>query len=293
MVDQTVLPPEWRVVELGEIATVKYGKAKPKEPGDVPAVGSGGVYASTSHALIDYPTLVVGRKGTAGVAWLQEQPCWPSDTTFYLEWITDEIDYRFLYYVLQNRPLSGEHARTTLPSLQKADLETYLLPLPPLHEQRAVVRVLQSAQDAIQARRRELDLERERKAALMQHLFTRGTRGEPIKQTEIGEMPQSWRVVRFGEVVDIAGGQVNPKLEPYASMIHVGPENVEPDTGHLSASRTNSQLGIISGNYCFTEEDIVYSKIRPYLNKAAMPTFQGTCSADMYVLRSESQVLIT
>lgn len=90
-------------------------------------------------------------------------------------------------------PLSGEHARTTLPSLQRPDLEGYGVPVPPLAEQRAIARALRTVQAAKAAR--------ERKAALMQHLFTHGTRGEPHKQTEVGEMPESWRVVRLGEVL--------------------------------------------------------------------------------------------
>jgi type I restriction enzyme S subunit len=52
-----------------------------------------------------------------------------------------------------------------------------------------------------EARQRELALERERKAALMEHLFTHGTRGEQTKQTEIGEIPESWQVKPFDDLV--------------------------------------------------------------------------------------------
>jgi type I restriction enzyme S subunit len=72
---------EWDVVSIGKLADVNYGKAKPKTEGNVPVVGSGGVYAWTSEALIDFPTIVIGRKGSAGQPWLFEEPCWPSDTT--------------------------------------------------------------------------------------------------------------------------------------------------------------------------------------------------------------------
>lgn len=47
----------------------------------------------------------------------------------------------------------------------------------------------------------ELALERERKAALMEHLFRHGTRGEPTKQTEIGEMPESWDAVKLNDLL--------------------------------------------------------------------------------------------
>src|SRR5205085_9490525 len=50
---------------------------------------------------------------------------------------------------------------------------------------------------AIQARRRELALERERKAALMQHLFTYGTRDQAhaTATTRYGQVPKHWMVV--------------------------------------------------------------------------------------------------
>ena len=35
----------------------------------------------------------------------------------------------------------------------------------------------------------------------MDHLFSCGTKGESRKQTEIGEIPESWEVIRLGEVL--------------------------------------------------------------------------------------------
>jgi len=39
----------------------------------------------------------------------------------------------------------------------------------------------------------------------MAHLFTRGTRGEPTKQTPIGEMPESWEAVKLGRHTERPG----------------------------------------------------------------------------------------
>ena len=69
-----------------------------------------------------------------------------------------------------------------------------VVPLPPLPEQRAIAYVLRAVQAAREARQREVNLERERKATLMAHLFTHGTRGEPTKLTPMGEIPKSWGV---------------------------------------------------------------------------------------------------
>lgn len=94
----------------------------------------------------------------------------------------------------------------TFRELSKSSFRKTPLLLPPLPEQRAIARALKAVQAARDARRRELELERERKAALMEHLFTKGTRGEPTKMTEIGEMPESWEVVELESLVSIASG---------------------------------------------------------------------------------------
>ena len=46
--------------------------------------------------------------------------------------------------------------------------------------------------------------------------------------------------------------------------------------------RTIAEDGVISGKYLFTSNHLIYSKIRPNLNKVAMPDFEGLCSADAY-----------
>ena len=91
-------------------------------------------------------------------------------------------------------------AATTIPILNKSNFEQVLIPLPPLPEQKAIAKILRSVQESKEARQTELRLERERKNALMDYLFTHGTRGESLKQTEIGDMPESWRVIKFSEV---------------------------------------------------------------------------------------------
>jgi len=200
------LPEEWEVVLLGEVARVLYGRAKPNVHGIVPVIGSGGIYAWTQAPLVRFPTLVIGRKGTAGRVWLLEQPCWPSDTTFYLEW-KHPVEIAFLFWFLSLNPLSGEHAKTTLPSLQRHDLENLLIPLPPLPEQRAIAHVLRTVQRAKEATERVIQATRELKKSLMRHLFTYGpvplTEADrvPLKETEISPIPEHWQAVKLGDVV--------------------------------------------------------------------------------------------
>lgn len=120
-------------------------------------------------------------------------------------------DKLFLFYYLLRHNIRAELAgkmegTTGRQRLNKSTLENLEIPLPPLAEQRAIAHTLRTVQAARAARQREAALERERKAALMQRLFTQGTRGEPTKTTEIGEVPVSWEVDELAKVADIVYG---------------------------------------------------------------------------------------
>ena len=91
---------------------------------------------------------------------------------------------------------------STFKEITKGTLLNVEIPLPPLPEQRAIAHVLQTIQEAKSTRQRELALERERKAALMDYLFSHGTKGESRKQTEIGEIPESWEVIQLEQVLE-------------------------------------------------------------------------------------------
>ncbi len=108
--------------------------------------------------------------------------------------------YLFYYLLLPNVRvlLAGKmQGSTGRQRLNKSALINLQIPLPPLPEQRAIAHVLQTIQDAKATRQREIALAREHKAALMDYLFSHGTTGEPRKQTEIGQIPESWEILPF------------------------------------------------------------------------------------------------
>jgi type I restriction enzyme S subunit len=75
-------------------------------------------------------------------------------------------------------------------------------------------------------------------------------------------------------------------------MPHIGGENIESDSGKILNVSTAKDLNLISGKYVFDESYILYSKIRPALNKVARPNFKGICSADIYPIRPASDELL-
>lgn len=98
-------------------------------------------------------------------------------------------------------------------------------------------------------------------------------------------MKNGLKVHPLSELVSVASGQVDPKEQPYCDLPHIGGDNIESHTGRLHNLHTAAELGLKSGKYEFTPDDILYSKIRPALNKVATPDFKGVCSADIYPVR--------
>lgn len=91
----------------------------------------------------------------------------------------------------------------------------------------------------------------------------------------------NWPIEPFESFAVIDTHMAN-NLDAYANKPHIGIDSIESNSGRLSGYRTVAEDGIISGKYPFTAQHIIYSKIRPALNKAALPDFDGVCSADAY-----------
>lgn len=92
---------------------------------------------------------------------------------------------------------------------------------------------------------------------------------------------KGWAVEKFTNIA-IIDGNMTTDFEKYANYPHIGIDSIERDTGRLSGYRTVAEDRVVSGKYLFTNKHIIYSKIRPNLNKVALPDFNGVCSADAY-----------
>ena len=93
--------------------------------------------------------------------------------------------------------------------------------------------------------------------------------------------PMKWTVKPFSEFAKI-DGNMTTDYEKYANYPHIGIDSIEKGSGELKGYRTVKEDGVISAKYYFTPQHIIYSKIRPNLNKVALPDFEGLCSADAY-----------
>ena len=97
----------------------------------------------------------------------------------------------------------GRGNKTTIPNMSRSKLAELQIALPPLPEQQRIAQVLSTVQEAIAQQERLIRTTTELKQALMQKLFTEGLRGEALKETEIGRVPESWEVVPLQSVCEL------------------------------------------------------------------------------------------
>ena len=122
--------PLWATGRLSDILTLRYGKALPKRrhvPGDVPVYGSGGIYGYHDTALVNHPTVIVGRKGTVGSLRWESKPCHPADTVFYVE---PTAPLTYCYYLLQTLGLEAMNTDAAVPGLNRENAYRLEVPVP-------------------------------------------------------------------------------------------------------------------------------------------------------------------
>ena len=155
-------------------------------------------------------------------------------------------------------------------SFNVAALKELTFPISSMEVQQTVADILDKANEFIALRKEQLAKLDELIKARFVELFG-----------DLKSNPMEWPVVPFTEFAKI-DGNMTTDYEKYADYPHIGIDSIEKGTGALKGYRTVREDGVISGKYIFTPQHIIYSKIRPNLNKVALPDFEGLCSADAY-----------
>ncbi len=140
------IPENWVWCKLENILNVKYGKGLKKEireDGEYPVYGSNGIVGFHNQSLTIGPTIIIGRKGSVGKVHYSQTKCWPIDTTYYVDQLS-LIEYSFLYYLLSNIKLEELDKSTAIPGINRNDLYSISIPLPPLFEQQRIAEKLES-----------------------------------------------------------------------------------------------------------------------------------------------------
>lgn len=93
--------------------------------------------------------------------------------------------------------------------------------------------------------------------------------------------------IRLSDLCDLVSQQVNPHYQS-EETVYVGLEHVA--TGHFVRMGNGKASDVQSSKCVFRPDDILYGKLRPYLDKAVLVQEEGICSTDLIVLRHKKGV---
>lgn len=243
------VPDGWRMVTLGEISRVEIGRTPARnrrefwDPqkttenrwvtiADMQSrfVSDTGEYISDLGAresgarLVPPGTPLMSFKLTVGRVSVPTVPVYTNEAIAAV-YPGDGVAPDFLAYALPSAATGGPSDRAVKGlTLNMRKLRKLRLLLPPLPEQRKIAEILSSVDDTIERTEAVIEQVRRVKQGLAQQLLTRGLPGRHTRyqQTEVGEIPACWEVVRLGDCIKRgpANGVYRP-LSDYGSGVPI------------------------------------------------------------------------
>lgn len=312
-----LLPKEWKflpISKIGEVVTGRTPSTKiPEYYGGKyklisPANLGESTYVETAHRwlteeglavsrILPKDTVLVSCIGYIGKAGLTSDEKSATNQQINAVICSPKISPHFLYFLITHwKAYIETFARvTTVPILNKTNFEAIELPIPPLSEQQAIAHVLSTVRQAIEATERVIAAARELKRSMMKHLFTYGpvpvhkADQVPLKDTEIGEVPEGWDVSNLEYAVNLRKEIVLP--EDYPHLRYVGLEHLE--SGENQIKTFGAASDVKSSKHRFYPLDNLYGKLRPYLDKCAQAEWEGMSSTDILILTPNEEILIS
>ncbi|MEO6282983.1 MAG: N-6 DNA methylase [Dyadobacter sp.] len=144
----------------------------------------------------------------------------------------------------------------TFKELSTSNFKTLEIPLPPLSIQEEIVAEIEGFQKIID-----------------------GAKAVVANYKPKIDIDPDWEMVELGKACSINGELVR---ELDAQLAYIGADSIESNTGILLKKENCEVQGVNGPVYKFSGTNILYSKIRPYLNKVIFTDFEGYCSSDMY-----------
>ena len=232
-------------------------------------------YANQTEGLFtDIPAIIFGDH-TRIIKYV-DNPCFlGADGVKLLKAKDPTANYKYLYYALCNAdiPNTGYNRHFKwLKEIEIAECST--------EEQNSIVAQFEKIDTLICLRKQQLSKLDELVKARFVELFG-----------DLKTNSHNWQYLNLLDVAEIDTTMVTD-YEKYADYPHIGIDSIEKNTGRLFGYRTIAEDGVISGKYLFTDKHIIYSKIRPNLNKVALPDFEGLCSADAYPILPKENVCL-
>lgn len=296
------VPEGWEFSKIKYHCTMKSGDnitaLDISDNGEYPVYGGNGLRGFYKIYNKNGNHILIGRQGAlAGNVHLVNGKFWATDHAVIVT-LKKDVFINYFFRMLESMNLNQYAFDTAAqPGLSVSRIMNLNIVLPNLKEQHRIADFLGSKcseiDTLIENLRARMESAKEYKKAVITEAVTKGLdKDAKMKDSGvewIGEIPEGWKVVRFKHIASIKSNLVQP--DKYMKYPQIAPDNIEKDTGRLLSHQTVEESGVISGNHLFYRGQILYSKIRPNLNKLTVAPFDGLCSADMYPIESKLPTL--
>lgn len=210
---------DWIKCKLGDILTLQRGhdlSYKEMKNGHIPVVGSNGIIGYHDIPTTKKPCVTIGRSGNIGHAYYYDCDCWAHNTVLYVKDFKNTYP-KYAYYLLKSMDFSQYNVGSAVPTLNRNHIHPIEILYPPLPVQKKIAAILSSLDDKIAINTRMNKVLEETARALFHRWFVEfefpNDEGKPYKSSggrmiasEMGEIPEGWRVGTVGDVVQIFGG---------------------------------------------------------------------------------------
>ena len=210
----------WQTLPLGDVLRLEYGKpldtSERKRNGLYPVYGANGEKDRTDSYYHDGPSIVVGRKGSAGEINLTEPRFWPLDVTYFVTFDDQRHDLRFLYFLLARLDLPSL-AKGVKPGINRNEVYALTVNAPVLAEQQRIVAILDEAFTKIATAKANAEKNLQNARALFESYLNKvfTERGEGWVERKVGEIAKH----SLGKMLDKAKNK--GELQPYLRNLNV------------------------------------------------------------------------
>jgi len=220
-----MIPDDWRVINLGEVGTVKMCKRVMKEQtseyGEIPfyKIGTFGkspdafiskklyTYLKENYSFPKKGDALISAAGTIGrtVIYDGKDAFFQDSNIVWLDNDESVISNKYLYYLYQIVQWKTENGGV-VSRLYNGIFNSTKVPLPPtMEEQQKIAKVLGNIDNTINALEKLIEKKKNIKQAAMQHLLTGKKRlpgfakSAALKQTPIGQIPDDWEIINISK----------------------------------------------------------------------------------------------
>ena len=244
----------------------------------------------------------IGKLGILGIDAATNQACAVGQAYDFLN-----SKYMFYYFLARRSDLIVLGKGGAQPNISQTIIKYFPFALPPLNEQKRIVEKVERLFAKIDEAKRLIEEVKEslelRRAAILDKAF-KGQLGtndpnemsmlettNEIKEKDLipkeeqpYEVPENWVWVKLNSIFE----QGKEQVQPTGTENYIGLEHLLKGGGIAEVGNTE---GLKSKKVVFIKGDVLYGKLRPYLNKHAYVDFEGVASTDIIVFRSNCLVL--